>query len=142
MDASQLPNVDDLLVTTDNPACTDLEGMYHARCAALQKYLVKYAWLAGGRDLTRLYENNNWYTAYGAKADALRPRREPSLAAFLADVTIPPSNAQEPARSFLWTSELSESSGIFYDGTRHELAVADPNLQGYGVEKLAVNNPK
>jgi hypothetical protein len=54
MDLSQLPDISGLLVTPDNPARDDLEGIDYARCVALHNHLVRYTWLADGRDLATL----------------------------------------------------------------------------------------
>ncbi|KAL1840984.1 hypothetical protein VTJ49DRAFT_7590 [Mycothermus thermophilus] len=91
MDPSDILNIDDQLVTPDHPARTDLEGMDHARCAALHNYLVSYAWLAEGRLLSTLGENHtSFFTAHGAAAEALRPRLHPSITAFLDAVLVAP----------------------------------------------------
>ena len=78
-----------LLITAENSARTDRPGMDHARCAALHNYLVKYAWVAEGRPVASLhsYSNNKFLSVYGAEAEALRPRLDPSVAPFL-DTTI------------------------------------------------------
>ncbi|KAI8632820.1 hypothetical protein F5Y19DRAFT_462612 [Xylariaceae sp. FL1651] len=118
MDASQLPNVDGLLVTADNPARVDLVGMDHARCAALHNYLVHYAWVAEGRAPASLHGNNNTYfTTHGAVAEGLRPRLDSSLAAFLATALLPPAGAPEPAPFFFWASGLSHPDGLFDNQT-------------------------
>ncbi|KAI0867463.1 hypothetical protein GGS24DRAFT_485515 [Hypoxylon argillaceum] len=114
MDALPFPDVSGLLVTARNPARVDLAGMDHARCAALHNYLVHYAWVAEGRPPASLRSNaNTFFTAHGAAADALRPRLDPSLAAFLAAALLPPSGAFEPAPFFFWASELTEPDGFF-----------------------------
>jgi hypothetical protein len=115
MDLLYLPNVDGLLVTADNPARVDLLGIDHARCAALHNYLVHYAWVAEGRAPASLHSNNNtFFTAYGAVAEALRPRLDPSLAAFLAAAMLPPdANTPEHAPFFFWASGLSEPDFLF-----------------------------
>ncbi|KAI3318878.1 hypothetical protein HD806DRAFT_304778 [Xylariaceae sp. AK1471] len=113
MDVSQLPNVNDLLVTADNPARDDLSGMDYARCAALHKYLVHYAWFAEGRAPAGLHSENTFFTAHGAAAEALRPRLEPSLTAFLATALLPPADAPEPAPFFFWAHGLSDPDDLF-----------------------------
>ncbi|KAK4148793.1 hypothetical protein C8A00DRAFT_38616 [Chaetomidium leptoderma] len=115
MDFSNLPSVSDQLVTADKPARTDLPGMDHARCAALNNYLVSYAWLAEGRPPASLHGNNNtFFTAHGAEAEALRPRLDPSLAAFLDTAMLPPADAGlDPAPFFFWASEISSPDGFF-----------------------------
>ncbi|KAI1780715.1 hypothetical protein F4818DRAFT_14525 [Hypoxylon cercidicola] len=112
MDVSQLPNVDRLLVTADNPprAPNTLEGMDYERCAALHNYLVKYAWVYEGRPLARL-NGTSFFTSHGAAAEALRPRLHPSLACFLATAVIP--NDPEPAPFFFWASGLSDPEIFF-----------------------------
>ncbi|KAJ5936113.1 hypothetical protein N7454_005411 [Penicillium verhagenii] len=96
MDFSELPDITSLLVRPDNPP-RNVEGMDYARCAGLQNYLVKYAWLAEGRPLATLNGNStNFFTVFGAEAEALRPRLDPSLVAFLDTAIIPPKdNANE-----------------------------------------------
>ena len=115
MDLLQLPNVDGLLVTADTPARVDLLGMDHARCAALHNYLVHYAWVAEGRAPASLHGNNStFFTAHGAVAEALRPRLDSSLAAFLAAAMLPPdANTPECAPFFFWAGELSEPDELF-----------------------------
>lgn len=114
MNTSQLPDIRGLLVTADNPARTDLPGMDHARCAALHNYLVHYAWLAAGRTLEELHgSSNTYFTAYGAAAEALRPRLDPSLAAFLASALVPPVDAPHLAPFFFWASGLAEPAHLF-----------------------------
>ncbi|KAL2269144.1 hypothetical protein VTJ83DRAFT_3990 [Remersonia thermophila] len=90
-DPSEMLSIDDQLVTPDHPARTDLDGMDHARCAALHNYLVAYAWRAEGRSLSALRENHaGFFAASGAAAEALRPRLHPSLNAFLDAVMVAP----------------------------------------------------
>ena len=118
MDLLQLPDVDSLLVTADNPARVDLPGMDHARCAALHNYLVHYAWVAEGRAPASLHSNNNtFFNAHGAVAEALRPRLDPSLAAFLAAAMLPPdANTPKRAPFFFWANGLSEPDFLFDNG--------------------------
>lgn len=114
MDVSHLPNVSGLLVTADQPARTDLSEMDHARCAALHNYLVQYAWYAELRAPAGLRENSNtFFTAYGAAAEALRPRLDPSLAAFLDAAMLPPTDTPDPAPLFFWASDLSDPEFLF-----------------------------
>ncbi|KAI0474444.1 hypothetical protein F4859DRAFT_504818 [Xylaria cf. heliscus] len=115
MSRGKLPDVSDLLVTARNPARTDLSGMDHARCAALHNYLVRYAWVAEGRAPAGLYSNipNTFFTVYGAAAEALRPRLDPSLAAFLATALLPPPDAVERTPLFFWANGLSEPDDLF-----------------------------
>ncbi|KAI4865534.1 hypothetical protein F4820DRAFT_291354 [Hypoxylon rubiginosum] len=120
MDVSQLPDVNGLLVTADNPARADLIGMDHARCAALHNYLVHYAWVSEGRSPASLHgSNNTFFTTHGAIAEALRPRLHPSLAAFLAAAILPPADdpEAEPAPFFFWVSELSNPDDLFANET-------------------------
>ncbi|KAI1745122.1 hypothetical protein F4680DRAFT_175437 [Xylaria scruposa] len=114
MDASQLPDVSSQLVTALNPANTDLLGMDHARCAALHNYLVHYAWIAEGRAPATLHSNTNtFFTVHGAEADALRPRLDPSLAAFLSTALLPPTGAPEPPPLFFWANGISGPDELF-----------------------------
>ncbi|KAI0839678.1 hypothetical protein F5Y06DRAFT_12269 [Hypoxylon sp. FL0890] len=115
MDVLQLPNVDGLLVTPDNPARADLSGMDHARCASLHNYLVHYAWLSEGREAAGLHGNNTYFTTHGAAAEALRPRLHPSLAAFLDAAILPPADGPEPAPFFFWADGLSHPNSLFAD---------------------------
>lgn len=114
MDASQLPDVSGLLVTAHTPARSDLLGMDHKRCAALHNYLVHYAWVAEGRAPAGLYGDapNTFFAVHGAAAEALRPRLDPSLAAFLATARLPPTDALEPAPFFFWVSGLGEPDDL------------------------------
>ncbi|KAI1401066.1 hypothetical protein F4819DRAFT_342276 [Hypoxylon fuscum] len=115
MEVSQLPNVNGLLVTADNPARADLLGMDYARCAALHNYLVHYAWVSEGRAPDSLNGNNTFFTTHGAAAEALRPRLRPSLAAFLATAILPPADGPEPAPFFFWANGLSDPDDLFAD---------------------------
>ncbi|KAI8945495.1 hypothetical protein F4801DRAFT_124919 [Xylaria longipes] len=117
MDASQLPDISSLLVTAHNPASSDVIGMDHTRCAALHNYLVHYAWVAEGCAPASLRSNTSTYfTHHGAAADALRPRLDSSLAAFLDTALLPPTtDALDPAPFFFWTSELSGPDELFAD---------------------------
>jgi hypothetical protein len=118
MDLLQLPNVDGLLVTADNPAGVDLLGMDHARCAALHNYLVHYAWVAEGRAPASLHGNsNNFFTAYGAVAETLRPRLDPSLVAFLTTAMLPPADDPDPAPFFFWAAGISDPDNLFANDT-------------------------
>ncbi|TEY84110.1 hypothetical protein BOTCAL_0021g00330 [Botryotinia calthae] len=118
MDVSQLPNVSSLLVKADNPARADLLRMDHARCAALHNYLLYCAWIAEGRSPVTLHSNNNtFFTAYGAAAEALRPRLDPSVAAFLDASMLPPADAPEPAPFFFWASGISDPGDLFANQT-------------------------
>ncbi|KAJ5554638.1 hypothetical protein N7513_004597 [Penicillium frequentans] len=105
MDVSQLPDITGLLVRPDNPPRDDVEGMDYARCAALHNYLVQYAWLAEGRPLATLNGNSsNFFTVHGAEAEALRPRLDPSVVAFLDNAIIPPLEGfrETPLSIFAW----------------------------------------
>lgn len=115
MDVLQLPSVDGLLVTADNPARADLSRMDYERCAALHNYLVRYAWVSEGRPLASLHGNNTFFTTHGAVAEDLRPRLHPSLAAFLATAILPPADGPEPAPFFFWASGLSDPDDLFAD---------------------------
>ena len=107
MDLSQLPDVGEHMVTADNPARTDLSGMDHARCAALHDYLVHYGWIADGRSPDGLQSNHRTYfAAYGNAAEELRPRLDPSLAAFLDTALVLPVEAAPPT-FFFWVAGIS-----------------------------------
>ncbi|KAJ3497003.1 hypothetical protein NLG97_g2237 [Lecanicillium saksenae] len=96
MDGSQLPDIASALVRPDNPPRQDITGIDHARCAALHNYLVQYAWFAEGRPLATLTGNaTTFFTAFGAEAEALRPRLNPSLVAFLDAAMIPPTEGPD-----------------------------------------------
>ncbi|ROW17164.1 hypothetical protein VPNG_01102 [Cytospora leucostoma] len=116
MDISKLPDVDDLIVVADNPARDDLPGMDHARCPALHNYLVHYAWVADGRPSASLQGNNTFFTHYGAAAEALRPRLDPSLAAFLATAIVP-ADVPELVPFFWCVAELSGPDELFDNHT-------------------------
>lgn len=88
MSLSQLPSIDDQLVTPSNPARADVDGMDHARCAALHNYLVDYSravdpGAAGGGGAGTVL------STYGAEAEAVSARLHPSLASFLAAARAP-----------------------------------------------------
>lgn len=107
MDVSQLPDITSLLVRPDNSARDYVEGMDYPRCAALYNYLVQYAWLAEGRPLATLKSNStSFFTAFGAEAEAIRPRLDSSLVAFLDTAMIPPSDGPDelppPLSIFAW----------------------------------------
>jgi hypothetical protein len=90
--SSQLPNIDDQLVTPANPAREDLDGMDHARCAALHNYLIDYCLAADGR-LNEAGEGRqaNYFSAFGDAAEAVRQRLHPSVADFLTAARTPDS---------------------------------------------------
>ncbi|KAJ4306802.1 hypothetical protein N0V88_000169 [Collariella sp. IMI 366227] len=90
MSASQLPNIDDQLVTPDNLPRTDLDGMDHVRCVALHNYLVDYCLAADGL-LNTATEGSRatYFSTHGEAAEAVRPRLHPSLTAFLAAARTP-----------------------------------------------------
>ncbi|TGJ88425.1 hypothetical protein E0Z10_g346 [Xylaria hypoxylon] len=118
MDSSQLPDLNSLLVTARSPPRADLLGMDHARCAALHNYLVHYAWVAEGQVPASLNGNSNtFFATHGAAAEALRPRLDPSLAAFLDTALVPPADAPGPAPFFFWAQELSDPGGLFDNHT-------------------------
>ncbi|KAL2142882.1 hypothetical protein VTI28DRAFT_650 [Corynascus sepedonium] len=82
---SQLPSIDDQLVTPNNPPRTDLDGMDYARCAALHNYLVDFCLAADGRlDPAAEGSRATYFSTHGDAAEAVRPRLHASLAAFLA----------------------------------------------------------
>lgn len=116
MDHSQLPNIDDVLVTVENPARDPSLGrgigMDHARCAALHNYLVRYAWLADGRPADTFPEHDSFFNVHSAAAEALRPRLHPSLAYFLS-AAIHPARAHEPPVLFFWVAGLSGPHDVF-----------------------------
>ncbi|OTB01947.1 hypothetical protein M426DRAFT_323043 [Hypoxylon sp. CI-4A] len=113
MDRSQLPSLDGLLVTAENPARADPSGMDYTRCAALHNYLVRYAWLSEGRDLASLDDHNTFFTTHGVIAEAIRPRLHPSLVAFLDAAILPPADAPEPIPLFFWVDGLSDPDNFF-----------------------------
>lgn len=80
-------SIDDQLVTAASPARTDLEGMDHARCAALHNYLVEYRMAAEG--LTSVPTSDTLISTLGDAASAILPRLHPSLAAFFAAARTP-----------------------------------------------------
>ncbi|KAK8029719.1 hypothetical protein PG993_011010 [Apiospora rasikravindrae] len=132
-----LPNVDDLLVTADNPARTDLEGMDHARCVALHNYLLHHAWVAEGRAASQLYDISKtiFNNPGGWRARALRPRMRPSLAAFLGTALLRPvsenwSKDHEgvgPEGIFFWASGINEDPEDFFDQDAADLHDEDPD---------------
>lgn len=84
MSASELPSIDDQLVTPNNPPRTDLDGMDYARCAALHNYLVDYYLAADGRlGVATEGSRATYFSTHGDAAEAIRPRLHPSVAAFL-----------------------------------------------------------
>ncbi|KAL7930186.1 hypothetical protein V8C35DRAFT_313761 [Trichoderma chlorosporum] len=116
MDDPQLADASKLLVRADNPARSGIPGMDHARCAALHNYLINYAWITEGRRPACLDGNNKtFFTTYGAAAEALRSRLDPSLAAFLDAALLPPDGSDDldPAPLFYWVSGFCEPSDLF-----------------------------
>ncbi|KAG8157178.1 hypothetical protein KVR01_012886 [Diaporthe batatas] len=109
-------DIDGFLVTAENPARGGAAAIDHARCAALHNYLVRYAWLAEGRPPDALPVNNTFFTTHGPAAEALRPRLDPSLAAFL-DTAVLPGGASEAPPFFFWAQGLSEPDDIFASET-------------------------
>ena len=90
MSVSQLPSIDDRLATPNNPPRNDVDGMDHARCAALHNHLVDYCRAVDGRlDSTAEGGGATFFSTYGEEAEAVRPRLHPSLAVFLAAARVP-----------------------------------------------------
>jgi hypothetical protein len=116
MSASRLPSIDDRLVTPDNPPRTDLDGMDHARCAALHNYLVDHCLVADGRlDPAAEDSRATYFSAHGDAAEAARPRLHPSVAAFLAAARTP----DVPLFFFVdgMSDPASDSYGLFDNET-------------------------
>ncbi|KAK7959265.1 uncharacterized protein PG986_004119 [Apiospora aurea] len=135
-----LPNVDALLVTADNPARTDLEGMDHVRRAALHNYLLHHAWAAESRPAAQLYASGKTFFndnhPDGWRARALRPRIHPSLAAFLDTALLRPisetwSQDHEgvgPEGLFFWASGINaDDPEGFFDQGAADLHDEDPD---------------
>jgi hypothetical protein len=118
-----LPDVSGHLVTEDKPARTDLPGMDHARCAVLHNYLTYYGWLANGRSAADLQtKSTTYFTAYGAGAEALRPRLDPTLAAFLDAIILPPAEAGRARESFFfWVSDICEPDRLLEEDVINDL---------------------
>ncbi|KAL2130495.1 hypothetical protein VTI74DRAFT_6331 [Chaetomium olivicolor] len=94
--------------------------MEHARCAVLHNYPVHYAWIAEGRAPASLQAdngNNTCFAARSAAAEALRPRLDPSFAAFLDAAVLPPADATDPPPFFFFVSALSDPDGLFDNQT-------------------------
>lgn len=90
MSASQLPSIDDQLVTSGNPPRTGLNGMDHARCAALHNYLADYCLAVDGQlDPAAEGSRATYFSTHGDAAEAVRPRLHPSVSAFLAAARTP-----------------------------------------------------
>ncbi|KAK8078826.1 hypothetical protein PG994_002633 [Apiospora phragmitis] len=125
MDLPQLPNVDRLLVTADNPARIDLSGMDHARCAALHNYLMHYAWAAEGRPPAQLRVARR----------RSPPRFHPSLAVFLDAALVRPVNKQwsenhegvGPESMFFWALGTNEDPEAFFAREDADLHDEDPD---------------
>ncbi|KAL6821852.1 hypothetical protein J3E69DRAFT_382354 [Trichoderma sp. SZMC 28015] len=120
MDDQKFPDVSGLLVTAENPARNDTLGLDHARCVALHNHLVHYAWTAEGRPPAELNNSSKtFFTTYGAAAEALRERLDPSLAAFLDAALLPPdgSDGLDPAPLSVFVSGFSEPDSFFANET-------------------------
>ncbi len=119
-------------MAADNPARTDASrpGMDHTRCAALHNYLVSYAWIAEGRPLTSLHgKSNTFFTLYGADAEALRPRLDPSPSAFLDIAMLPPVDAAfGSAPFFFWASQVNAQDHLFDNQTADLLDEPEDSL--------------
>ncbi|KAJ6023649.1 hypothetical protein N7460_014044 [Penicillium canescens] len=114
IDVSQLPDITGLLVRPDNPPREDVEGMDYSRCVALYNYLIQYAWLAEGRPLATLNGNStNFFTVHGAEAEALRPRLDPSVVAFLDNAIIPPGEGFSETPLSIFASGLNRPQSLF-----------------------------
>ncbi|KAJ5903602.1 hypothetical protein N7504_005985 [Penicillium tannophilum] len=127
MDVSQLPDITSLLVRPDNPPREDVEGMDYSRCAALYNYLIQYAWLAEGRSLATL-NGNNFFTNHGAEAEALRPRLDPSVVAFLDNAIIPPWGVFSETPLSIFASGLNGPQSLF--------AEVDADIQDQPVDSM------
>lgn len=86
MTVEQVLDIEDALVSDDNPACNDGTFDYE-RCARLHNYLVAYAWMARhGRDtpdLDALAEEKRFFSDRNPNRDANRELLDPSLNSFL-----------------------------------------------------------
>lgn len=143
MDVSQLPDITSVLVTPDNPPRDDIEGIDYERCAALHNYLVQYGWLAEGRPLAALTASSTTFftTAFGdgADAEALRPRIDPSLAAFLDAAMIPPPkygpDELSPPELSVFAGAISPPSMLFAEflADLHDLPI-DSLVHLYGID--------
>ncbi|KAK3896908.1 hypothetical protein C8A05DRAFT_48257 [Staphylotrichum tortipilum] len=103
--------------------------MDHARCAALHNYLMSYAWTAEGRSPEDWDANSTFFTTNGLAAEAIRPRLDPLLAAFLDKAIVPPIDVDAPPL-FLLGGEVD--GGLFYHQSYHRAAVF-MHMDDYGL---------
>ncbi|KAK4077869.1 uncharacterized protein Triagg1_3563 [Trichoderma aggressivum f. europaeum] len=116
MDNQEFSDVSNLLVTAENPARNDTPGLDHARCVALHNHLVHYAWAAERRPpASPTSSSKTFFTTYGAAAEALRERLDPSLAAFLDAALLPPdgSDGLDPAPLSVFVAGFCEPDSFF-----------------------------
>lgn len=111
---SRAIGIDDQLVTAANPARTNLEGMDHARCAALHNYLVDYCTAAEG--LSPAASNDTLVSTLGEAASAVLPRLHPSLVSFFAAARTPRSPFFFFAQSFPNPTTTDSCGGLFDNG--------------------------
>ncbi|KAL8398683.1 hypothetical protein RB596_006006 [Gaeumannomyces avenae] len=118
MAATQLPSIDGQLVTLENPPRLGLDGMDHARCAALHNYLVDYRLQAApddGQPNGAADEGGRatYFSTWGEAAEAVRPRLHPSLAAFFAAARMP----RRPFHFFAddFPEPRDGAGGLFYN---------------------------
>ncbi|KAJ5793990.1 hypothetical protein N7457_000589 [Penicillium paradoxum] len=98
----QVLDIEDALVTEDNPARDD-KSLDYERCARLHNYLVAYAWMARHDqqmpDLNELASQRS--RLFGEDEEALRARLVPSMNSFLDSIYVPSDSF------FYWVDGIS-----------------------------------
>lgn len=97
-------------ILRETPRCIRVWTTCDARLS--HNYLALYAWLAEGRPAVTFPGNDTLFTVHGAAADALRPRLDSSMAAFLS-AAVQPAQAHRPPCLFFWTAGLSDPEDLF-----------------------------
>ncbi|KAK4096834.1 hypothetical protein N658DRAFT_501136 [Parathielavia hyrcaniae] len=130
--SSQLPN--NQLVTPVSLARKDVNGMDHARCAALHNYLIDYCLAADGR-LNEASEGSqaNYFSTFGDAADAVRQRLHPSVADFLIAAWDRLCGAIEVRRR--------QSSGATVDDDSDDNRSSEPLLTSVALDAAKIANP-
>jgi len=104
-------NIDEWLVTLNNPPRVVEGGLDYERCAALHNYLIQYAWAASNRDLSDL-NSLSWFQKYGNAAEEIRQDLEPSLVKFL-EIAYDCDDAPDGICPFYWVSTFSSPERLW-----------------------------
>ncbi|KAH8665153.1 hypothetical protein BGZ60DRAFT_432398 [Tricladium varicosporioides] len=105
---NELQDIDDWLVTIENPP-REIEDLDYKRCANLHNYILQYAWIASGRQISDfIYQS--WYERYRDSSEEASSKLEPTLQQFLKIAFDPP---QYEVSLFYWANGLNDPSNLW-----------------------------